>query len=154
MLAAEVGSGPVGVAQVVDAHAAARGMDEVFVAEVDAAVGGSRFIGGEKDEVAFGELACLDGLAELVLFVGCAGYADAVLGEDVFEVAGAVKAFFWGIAAEYVRYSHVAFCRGYYFLDFRAHQECLSVGNGGNVIPYFAIGSFFRAGVFGGSSAA
>ena len=67
-------------------------MDELVVAEVDAAVGGAGLVGCEEDEVAGLELALARrAQAEAVLVVGEARDADAVLAEDVLQVARAVE---------------------------------------------------------------
>lgn len=67
-------------------------MDELVVAEVDAAVGGAGLVGREEDEVAGLELALARrAQAEAVLVVGEARDADAVLAEDVLQVARAVE---------------------------------------------------------------
>ena len=82
-------------------------MDEVASPEVEAAVRGTGLVGCEEDEVAGYELAGTRGAqTEFVLFVGRARDDDAVLAEDVLQVAGAIKGF-GRAAAEEVRRAHV-----------------------------------------------
>ena len=71
MLAAEKAWLPIVVRQRIDAHALARGgVDELVLAEVDAAVGRALFIRLEKDEIAGYELLrALCAQSEFVLLI-------------------------------------------------------------------------------------
>ena len=67
-------------------------MDEFAVAQIDAAVGGARFVGGEENQISGNQLfAAVGAQPQLVLFIGSTRDVDAVLGKDVLEIAGAVK---------------------------------------------------------------
>ena len=108
MLAAEEPRFPVVVRQCVDADPLARGgMDELVLAEVDAAVGCALLIGLKKDEVAGHKLLCaLCSETELVLLICCTWNGNAMLLKDVLEVAGAVESLRC-CTAEYIGRSHV-----------------------------------------------
>ena len=109
-------------------------MDELVVAEVDAAVGGAGLVGGEEDEVAGLELALARrAQAEAVLVVGETRDADAVLAEDILQVARAVKGL-WRRAAEAVGHADVRLgCRDD-AADLAALEDRLVVGHGRAVV--------------------
>ena len=84
-------------------------MDELPVSQIDAAVRGARFIGGKENQIPRNQLAVAGGTpAELVLFIGRAGNGNSILGEDILQVARAVKGL-GGIPAKFVRDAEVGF---------------------------------------------
>ena len=103
MLAAVETGLPVGIAELIDAHTLARrGMDETPVAQVDAAVGCTGFIGREEYEIAGHELPDAGrALPELVLLIRCAWQRQAVPGKNILQLPGAVKGL-WRRSTEFI----------------------------------------------------
>ena len=88
-------------------------MDEFSAAQVKTAVGGAFVVGLEEHQVAGDKLfGAFGAQPQLVLLVSGARDADAVLVEDVLQVAGAVKGLGGG-AAELVGDTYVGFGCGY-----------------------------------------
>lgn len=106
-------------------------MDELAAAQVQAAVGGAFLVGFKEDQISGDEfLGAFGAQSQLVLLVGSAGDVDALLAEDVLEIAGAVKGFGSG-AAELVWHSDIGFGCGYERFDLVLGQDGLAVGSQG-----------------------
>ena len=106
-------------------------MDEFSAAQVKTAVGGAFVVGLEEHQVAGDKFfGAFGAQPQLVLLVSGAGDADAVLVEDVLQVAGAVKGLGGG-AAELVGDTYVGFGCGYQGGYFVFGQDGLAVGSHG-----------------------
>jgi len=112
---------PIIVGEFVNAYALARrGVNELPLAKVDAAVRCALFVGLEEDKVAGHEfLRTLGAQTEFVLFICGARDRDTLLLKDILEVARAVKSL-RGSPAKDIGCAHICLCR----LDEILHLVC------------------------------
>lgn len=132
MFAAQISGGPVFVGQFVNPYSfAGAGVDELSAAQIEAAVGGAFLVGFEEDQVTGHQfLGGFGAEAQLVLLVRSTGDGNALLGEDVLEIAGAVEGL-GRSAAELVGHADVGLGSGDKRTYLALGQDGLAVGGQG-----------------------